>query len=319
MSPTIIVGYDGSPRSQDALALGGLLASLTGAKLILACVHDANQSISAAIRPNAVDQRLQDQARETLAKAPVETFDRVLVRRRALADFSPPAALYRLAVRERADLIVLGSTTRTRLARVHPGSVAERLLNSAPCAVAITPAGYQASPQQLARIAVAYDGREESEHALQSAAALARRADAQLQILRVRGPVTAPLGPDSAYAYAYAERDQEIQRACEEQVAAAKAQVSDGLNVSTEVLEGDAADALADATSEGVDLLIAGSRSYGPMRNLLVGGVSNQLTRTAACALLIVPRGVQLTFEPPAGTGGKTYVGGSQENRSALR
>ncbi len=307
MSPTIIVGYDGSPRSQDALALGGLLASLTGAKLILACVHDANQSISAAILPNAVDQRLKDQARETLAKAPVETFDRVLVRRRVLADSSPPAALYRLAVRERADLIVLGSTTRTRLARVHPGSAAERLLDSAPCAVAVSPAGYQASPQQLARIAVAYDGREESEHALQSAAALARRAGAQVQILRVRDPVTAPVGPDGAQAYAELER--EMQRACEEQVAGAKARVSDSLNVSTEVLRGDAADALADATGEGVDLLIAGSRSYGPMRNLLVGGVSNQLTRKAACAVLIVPRGVQLTFEPPSGTGGKIRAG----------
>jgi hypothetical protein len=43
--------------------------------------------------------------------------------------------------------------------------------------------------------------------------------------------------------------------------------------------------------STGLDLLVAGSRGYGPMRSVLLGGVTGRLMREAACPLIIVPRG----------------------------
>ena len=39
-----------------------------------------------------------------------------------------------------------------------------------------------------------------------------------------------------------------------------------------------------------LDLLICGSRGYGPVRSLLLGGVTSELAHTARCPLLVVPR-----------------------------
>ncbi|MGH2986310.1 MAG: universal stress protein [Solirubrobacterales bacterium] len=53
--------------------------------------------------------------------------------------------------------------------------------------------------------------------------------------------------------------------------------------------EGDPAEVLA-ARSRELDLLVVGSRGYGPVRQVLIGGVSGELMRRAACPVLIVPR-----------------------------
>jgi nucleotide-binding universal stress UspA family protein len=42
--------------------------------------------------------------------------------------------------------------------------------------------------------------------------------------------------------------------------------------------------------SRELDLLVVGSRGYGPVRQVLIGGVSAELMRRAACPVLIVPR-----------------------------
>jgi hypothetical protein len=41
-----------------------------------------------------------------------------------------------------------------------------------------------------------------------------------------------------------------------------------------------------------VDLLVVGSRGYGPAGRLFHGSVSNYLVRHAACPLLVLPRAV---------------------------
>jgi len=52
---------------------------------------------------------------------------------------------------------------------------------------------------------------------------------------------------------------------------------------------GDAAHILAEA-SEGLTYLIVGSRGYGPLHSVMVGGVSGRLVREAACPLIVYPR-----------------------------
>jgi nucleotide-binding universal stress UspA family protein len=42
--------------------------------------------------------------------------------------------------------------------------------------------------------------------------------------------------------------------------------------------------------AKGVDLLIVGSRGYGPVRRLIHGSVSRYLVRHAPCPLLVLPR-----------------------------
>jgi nucleotide-binding universal stress UspA family protein len=45
------------------------------------------------------------------------------------------------------------------------------------------------------------------------------------------------------------------------------------------------------AESESLDLLFMGSRGYGPLRAVLLGGVTGAVVRDASCPVLITPRG----------------------------
>jgi nucleotide-binding universal stress UspA family protein len=55
------------------------------------------------------------------------------------------------------------------------------------------------------------------------------------------------------------------------------------------VLEGCPDTALADASAT-LDLLIVGSRSYGPLRAVLLGAVTRRLIPVAHCPVMVVPR-----------------------------
>jgi nucleotide-binding universal stress UspA family protein len=44
------------------------------------------------------------------------------------------------------------------------------------------------------------------------------------------------------------------------------------------------------AFGQEVDILIIGSRSYGPVRRLMLGSTSDYLERHARCSLLVLPR-----------------------------
>jgi nucleotide-binding universal stress UspA family protein len=43
--------------------------------------------------------------------------------------------------------------------------------------------------------------------------------------------------------------------------------------------------------SERVDLMVVGSRGYGPRAAVLLGGVTHTLLRKAACPVIVLPRG----------------------------
>ena len=45
------------------------------------------------------------------------------------------------------------------------------------------------------------------------------------------------------------------------------------------------------AQTECVDLMVVGSRGYGPATAVLLGGVTHKLIRKAACPVIVLPRG----------------------------
>jgi nucleotide-binding universal stress UspA family protein len=67
-------------------------------------------------------------------------------------------------------------------------------------------------------------------------------------------------------------------------------------SVESEILEGDPAQRLAES-STGLALLVLGSRGYGPVRSVLLGSVSADVARTAACPVLVVPSSVELVTQ----------------------
>ena len=65
-----------------------------------------------------------------------------------------------------------------------------------------------------------------------------------------------------------------------------------GVKVDTELHVGDPADVLL-RVSEHVDMLVCGSRGYGPIRSILLGGVSRRVIDGAQCPVLVLPRGIE--------------------------
>ena len=63
-------------------------------------------------------------------------------------------------------------------------------------------------------------------------------------------------------------------------------------------LEGSAGEVLAQESAE-LDLLVTGSRGYGPRRAVLLGGTTHWLVGTAACPVLITPSGTSLDLAAP--------------------
>ena len=83
---------------------------------------------------------------------------------------SAARALYEYAEDQNADLIVVGSSHRGKLGRILPGSVGESLLRGAPCAVAVAPRGFARREHAgFGLIGIAYDGSEEADLALKQA------------------------------------------------------------------------------------------------------------------------------------------------------
>jgi nucleotide-binding universal stress UspA family protein len=56
------------------------------------------------------------------------------------------------------------------------------------------------------------------------------------------------------------------------------------------VVEGDVVERLAELGPDEVDMLVCGSRGYGPIRRVLLGGVSARLVRRSRLPVMVVPR-----------------------------
>ena len=62
------------------------------------------------------------------------------------------------------------------------------------------------------------------------------------------------------------------------------------------LLRGSPGQQLADEASVAVDLMVVGSRGYGPLQRVLLGSVSTSLMHSAPCPVMVVPRTAE--FDP---------------------
>jgi nucleotide-binding universal stress UspA family protein len=283
----ILIGVDGSERSEDAVAFGRKLALAAGAPMILAMARR-----SEPLRPgaHAHEIALREDARSTLARLALALDDVDAVERRpVVANTSPPHALQQLAEQEDAGLIVVGSSHTGRLGRVLPGSTGERLLHGAPCPVAIVPLGYRAhaTPSNPV-VGCAYRPTEDGVAALGAAEELALALSAPLRVMQVIEPL-ARLYDIGEMPLDLPEINASIYTDTERTLIEGVARLSSELEAEGTLHSGRPADVLI-GLSETVDYLVIGSRGYGPLRAVLLGGVSGQGIRAAACPVVVVPR-----------------------------
>jgi nucleotide-binding universal stress UspA family protein len=283
----LIVGVDGSERSADALTFAARLAE-PGQRLVLAHVHPYGQLSDLlsgddyARLVRAVAERTLSAAQETLHP----TTERAM---QLVANRSPAAGLHDLAAEQGAALIIVGSSHQSGLGRVFAGSVAESVLAGAPVPVAVAAQGLAGSQDNLGIVGCGFDGSPEAGEALGWAADIARRRRARVEVLAVHARLAFG-GVSTAGAVGYQSANDTIRRMLEKRMSDAIASLADGAEFSGRLLDGDPATELVKASSE-LDLLVIGSRGYGPVRTVLLGSVSRTLVREGACSVVVLPRG----------------------------
>jgi nucleotide-binding universal stress UspA family protein len=288
MFKTIVVGVDGREGGRDALSLASRLALAAGGQVVAVravlfdhYVSRAGSQPYASLAENDAHRELES----ALAEAGVPA------RTRVMGDTSPARALHRVAEEEHADLIVVGSTHHGPVGRVFVGDDAVGTMHASPVPVAVAPHGLAGRGfKPVRRIGVGYDSRPESRQAFDLALSLARDYGASLS---VRSVVATPIpyADFSAYDEDWLERAKAY---AGEQLDT----LLDGIDVeaSGAVAVGGAVEQLAELSAT-VDLLVVGSRAWGPVRRVVVGSTAAALSRQAECPLLVLPRGAA-TGEP---------------------
>jgi nucleotide-binding universal stress UspA family protein len=320
MAKPIVVGYDPRERDRAPVDFGLAAAELTGATLVLASV-EARAAVRSGLPGGTVlpsdapDPDLVPDSTAAIQQIEPELTEvAVPCESLKLQSTSAARALHEAAETRDAGLLVVGSSRRSAVGRVLTGSTAERLLHGAPCPVAVVPHGWQRSGG-LNRIAVAYVDSDEGREALRSALALARRTEAKLRAISAIRVTANMLAETETYVAGQSATDlSDVEGAhrleAERALRDAITELGAGDEVEADAVVADPAQALIDASRQ-VDLLVCGSRGYGPMRGVLLGSVSRRVVREAHCPVVLLPRGVTASLDALVGdTPGATASAG---------
>ncbi len=282
-----LAGYDGSPAAGAAVRFAKVLAAPGGEQVVAVMVHPVLPHVLGKGSSAAADAALEDALREDAARVLAGLVDEG-VRREVVAGESPAQGLHRLAEDQDAALVAVGVTHRGAIGRLLVGGVGDRLLHGAPCPVAVVPSGWDEPAP--ATVGVAFDGRAESWAALRAGEALAARLGARLEVVGVYDPapylwLTTPAPAPHPWDI------DELRARFEEDLQAAVDELDTSVPRTVRAVSGLPGPALVEATHRGIDLLVTGSRGYGPVGGVLLGSVSRYVADHAACPLLVVPRG----------------------------
>ncbi|MBJ7522101.1 MAG: universal stress protein [Solirubrobacteraceae bacterium] len=282
MLDTIIVGVDGRPGGDDALALARRLSQLDDGTLAVTCA-----TITAdgpGLRTAEADINA---ARHGLTRARAHAGDAANISFAETSGPTPAAALMAFASDQGADIIVVGASHRSPVGRVLGGSVLTELLRGG-VPVAVAPRGFAHRPvRPWEHVAVAVDDSDASDAAVRFAAALAEvveepPGEVDLVAVDPRPPLErrgdgAPVLEAGVHAARY-----------DALVARAAAQLPPTMRVRDTRAFGLPEQALADISAKR-DVLICGAHGRGTLGRFLFGSVSETVAAQASCPLIVVP------------------------------
>jgi len=278
MSAPVLAQYDPERPQLAPLRFAATVAAVMAAPLVIGAACAGEDVVDPLADVQMGEGLPRNDPRPALEAVVRELgIDGARVDTAALGATSAPRALHLAAVELGAGLLV-----------VPPGTTAERLLDGAPCAVAVVPTETgdenddgedDAEPGvAFAAIGVGLVETPEAGAAARGAELLARRAGARLRVLCAVRPGNA-----------------ELHRRVEES-ASAMLSAEPGVPIDIDVDDRDPCDLLVGASSE-VDVLVCGSRCYGPHPATIRGGVTRRVTAEAACPVIVMARTPDVRFE----------------------
>lgn len=282
MLNTILVGVDGRPGGDDALALARRLSQLDGGDVVVTSVTETAGGQGLHTSPND-----EAAARHALARARSHVGEEANVAFRDSEAPTPGAALSGLAREVEADVLVVGASHRSTVGRVLGGSVLTELLRG-DVPVAVAPKGFADEPARAWHaVAVAVDDSDASDAAVRFAAALTKVVEEPPDAIDVVAVDPRPLLETFPDAEPVAPDDDRRAR-IDAIIARAAAMLPADVRVRETHAYGLPDQALADV-SRARDVLVCGAHGRGTLGRLLFGSVSEALAARAGCPLLIVP------------------------------
>jgi nucleotide-binding universal stress UspA family protein len=276
----IVVGVDGSPGSSDALAWALGRAQQTGATVRAVMSWDyppmawGPHPVGITLPPA---ERMEQDCVEDLARAVAEVRPASTTVEVTQQIGRGPAAAVLLTQSTDADLLVVGSRGRGRLASVLLGSVSRRVAAEATCPVVVVPAG--TAPDRSGRVVVGVDGSPASLAALEWAAGTG----APLEVVHA---LEHPYDPVYAETDAMWNEPEELGRRVVERLVADT--VPGAGEVTRTIVRGDARQALIDAGRDAA-LVVVGARGATGLDGLLLGSVTTGVAGHTEAPVVVVP------------------------------
>ena len=278
----IVVGVDGSTNAEVALrwALGE--ADLHGAEVVAVMAWDYLNQRHADGSDSFDPSYGSEGAREALHAAVRAVEPSRPVVERVVLDL-PARALIDVAAD--ADLLVTGARGLGGFKGLLLGSVSERVLEEAPCPVAVLREHDTWSPEGA--VVVGIDGSAATTNVLRWAAGEAQVRKASLHIVHAWHLPPAP--PWSQAALAGVQAVHGLEDSARGVVEAAQRDPAiAGLRVEAHVLSSSAVLALLSFADEA-SLIVVGSRGAGRFERAVLGSTSRQLAHHAGCPIVVVP------------------------------
>jgi nucleotide-binding universal stress UspA family protein len=281
----IVVGYDGSVGADEALRWGAAEAARLGAPLRV--VHVLEWPVVVAVAPApplCPDETACRQAEDLVAGAANEARRRwpgLAVTEHVHVGAAGPELIAESA---HARLVVVGHRGRGGFAGLVLGSVGVAVSAHAHCPVAVV-RGDAAPARHGAPVLVGYDDSEPAQRALVVAFRAASARHVGLRVLHAWQPPVPRWGvPDEP---------PDVEELASAEHAAVTAAIYPwrrrfpDVPVAVDLVADGAGHALALASAQA-QLVVVGSRGHGGVAGLLLGSVSQQMLRHAACPVIVV-------------------------------
>jgi nucleotide-binding universal stress UspA family protein len=290
-----LIGYDGSPGADTALALAGAIAWPAGSELRVVSVIEplliagGGPGTRAGILSPEVDAAITAHIEETAARA-VERLHANSAAVEAVVRRGRAASVIEHEARERkSDLVLVGSRGHSGIASLLLGSVSSEVVDAAPCPVVV------ARRPELRSVVFATDGSDSAaaaEAVVREWPILAGLPIQVVSVAEVLRPWAVGLAP-TMYGRALESYAADLRAARDrhERIAAdATMRLRDaGRNAEFEVREGDPApQIIAFADEREADLIVLGSRGQTGLSRLVLGSVARNVLFGTSASVLIV-------------------------------
>jgi nucleotide-binding universal stress UspA family protein len=283
----IVVGYDGSTGSRDALDWATAAALRTMAPLLI--VEAFEVVITTRPSPGHV---VPLDALRTARRAGLDAVaDGVRLHHPELTVdtrlIGGPAARALLEAAEDARMVALGSRGLGGWSGLLVGSVAVQVTTHAQCPVVVIPHDLRPHARTYPTVVVGVDGSKASARAIEFAFEQAETMDADVVALHAwTSPFLTYADGASMLQFDEEKIREEARLLVAESVAGAAAEHPD-VRWTTELETGSAARALI-GRAESADLVVVGSRGRGGFTGLLLGSVGQSVLHHAHCPIAVV-------------------------------